>query len=160
MPKSPVIRLHHASRIRPIPPAGLRALVLFLMSRARRADAARSWGAVDVIFVGHAGMRPYNAAVFGKDESTDVITLTYAPAPGLPDWNGELIINAELARELGPRYGGAPRELALYLAHGCDHLTGGVDDTPAERRLMRRRETGWIKAAQTAGLLEPLAGFA
>lgn len=159
MPKSPVIRLHHARRVRPITAAGLRPLILFLMDRARRTDPGRNWGELDVFFVDHAGIRPCNVAVFGKDETTDVITLTYAPAPGVPDWNGELIINAELARELGPRYGGAGRELALYLAHGCDHLTGGLDDTPAGRRLMRRRENRWLDEAAAAGLLEPLAGF-
>jgi ssRNA-specific RNase YbeY (16S rRNA maturation enzyme) len=90
---------------------------------------------------------------------TDVITMTYAPTPVQPEWSGELIINTERALEVGPRFGGAGRELALYLAHGIDHLTGGVDDTPAERRRMRRRELGWLKHAAREGLLEPLAPF-
>ena len=39
----------------------------------------------------------------------------------------------------------ADRELALYLAHGCDHLTGADDATPAGRARMRRRELGWLR---------------
>ncbi len=157
MPKSLILRLHQTRHARGVPPSALRALVQFLMARARRADPARDWGELHVILTDNTGILRYNRAAFGRDTMTDVITMTYAPAPGLPAWSGELIVNAALARELGPRYGGAGRELALYLAHGCDHLTGGVDDTPAERRQMRQRELRWLAAAAKAGLLAPLA---
>jgi rRNA maturation RNase YbeY len=156
MPKSLILRLHQTRHARGVPPAALRALVHFLMARARRADPARDWGELHVILTDNTGILDYNRASFGRDTVTDVITMTYAPAPGMPGWSGELIVNAELARELGPRYGGAGRELALYLAHGCNHLTGGLDDTPDERRQMRRRELRWLAAAAKAGLIAPL----
>jgi rRNA maturation RNase YbeY len=156
MPKSLILRLHQTRRARGFPPAALRALVRFLMTLARRADPAREWGEIHIMLTDNTGILKYNRATFGRDHVTDVITMTYAPAPGTPAWSGELIVNAELARELGPRYGGAGRELALYLAHGCDHLTGGEDNTPNERRQMRRRELRWLAAAAEAGLLAPL----
>ncbi len=156
MPKSLIVRLHQTRHARGVPPPALRALVLFLMACARRADPTREWGEIDVILTDNKGIVQYNRASFGRDDVTDVITMTYAPDPGRPTWSGELIVNAARAREVGPRFGGAGRELALYLAHGCDHLTGGVDDTPDERRLMRRRELRWLAAATQAGLLAPL----
>jgi rRNA maturation RNase YbeY len=156
MPKSLILRLHQTRHARGVPPAALRELIQFLMARARRADPAREWGELHVILTDSQGILKFNRASFGRDAVTDVITLTYAPAPGLPAWSSELIVNAELARELGPRYGGAGRELALYLAHGCDHLTGGEDNTPDERRQMRRRELRWLAAAAQAGLIAPL----
>jgi len=51
------------------------------------------------------------------------------------------------------RAGGPDRELALYLAHGCDHLAGADDATPRQRAAMRRRELRWLRAAAHADLL-------
>ena len=72
----------------------------------------------------------------------------------MPDAEGasaELIINAERAREEGRgRSGGVARELALYLAHGLDHLAGFDDDTPKHRAAMRQRETRWLDAESEA----------
>jgi ssRNA-specific RNase YbeY (16S rRNA maturation enzyme) len=158
MTNSHSITLHHARLLRGIPPAAVKALIRRFLALAEPATPGR-WTQLDILFTGNAGIRPYKLASFGLDEVTDVITLTYAPAPGLPGWSGELIINAERALELGPRYGGAGRELALYLAHGIDHLTGGEDDTPPRRRRMRRRELGWLAKAAAEGLLKPLAPF-
>ena len=156
MPKSFQLRLHGLRAAPGVPAAALRTLILFLLDRARRAEPPRPWAELDVVLTGHAGIRRYNRASFGRDAITDVITMTYAPDPVRPGWSGELIVNAARSRELGPRYGGAGRELALYLAHGCDHLTGGTDDTPAERVRMRRRELRWLAAAAKAGLIAPL----
>ena len=59
--------------------------------------------------------------------------------------------NLERARAEGRgRPGGPARELALYLAHGLDHLAGADDDVPARRRAMRRRETAWLDADPAA----------
>ena len=57
------------------------------------------------------------------------------------------MVNSERAAAEGRgRPGGTSRELALYLAHGLDHLAGRDDAAPAERRAMRRRENGWLAA--------------
>lgn len=158
MTNSLPITLHRARLLQGIPPAAVRALARRFLALAEPGAPGR-WTQLDLLFTDNAGIRPYKRASFGFDEVTDVITLAYAPAPGLPGWSGEIIVNTERARELGPRYGGAARELALYLAHGIDHLTGGEDDTPARRRSMRRRELGWLAKAADEGLLAPLAAF-
>jgi rRNA maturation RNase YbeY len=159
MPKSFNLSLHQPRLVRGVPARFLRDLIRFLMERARQADPDRHWIELDVLFTDNESIRPYKQASFGMDEVTDVISMTYAPSPVIPGWSGELIVNAERAREFGPRFGGAARELALYLAHGCDHLTGGEDDTPAQRRTMRRRELRWLKEADDQGLLKPLKPF-
>lgn len=159
MPKSLILNLHQSRLAQGVPVRSLRELVLFLMEKARHADPERNWVALDVLFTGNESIRHYKQASFGLDEVTDVIAMTYAPSPALAGWSGELIVNAERAREWGPRFGGAARELALYLAHGCDHLTGGLDDTPEQRRVMRRRELLWLKKAEARGFLKPLKPF-
>lgn len=106
------------------------------------------------------GIRRVNRDVLGRDDVTDVISIAYPPAPGdTPGWNGEVIVNIERAvvsgRRLGRRRGAGAsrwtpaRELALYIAHGCDHLADEDDDTPDARRRMRRRELRWLKEAES-----------
>ena len=107
------------------------------------------WGAISVALVDDAGSQAVNAAHLGHDYPTDVISFTFEPVPGDAGSGlcGEIVVNAEQAARLGRRYGGARRELALYLAHGCDHLSGEDDATPAQRRRMRRRELRWVQEA-------------
>ena len=50
--------------------------------------------------------------------------------PGDEAFSGDIIINLEQAVEEGFKRQGAEYELALYLAHGIDHLSGATDDTP------------------------------
>jgi rRNA maturation RNase YbeY len=113
-----------------------------------RIPGAVPWREVAVYLLDDAGIAPVNRAVMGHGGATDVITQRYEPVPGEPDGLvGELFINVERARRAAPRRAGwsADRELALYLAHGCDHLTGADDRAPRGRARMRRRELAWLK---------------
>jgi rRNA maturation RNase YbeY len=133
--------------------ARLQRLAAWLLRQA----SGRNWSALEILLTDDAGSVAANGAVFGRDYVTDVISLTYLPQPGEQGGVGELIINVELAvREGARRAGGPERELALYLAHGCDHLAGADDATPRQRRAMRRRERRWLRAAARAGLLRGL----
>ena len=92
-------------------------------------------------------MPGYKAGCFGVRLQTDVVVQAYEAVPGVCPATAELVLNAERALlEGGRRSGGPSRELALYLAHGLDHLAGYDDDTPSRRRAMRRRETAWLDA--------------
>lgn len=94
---------------------------------------------------------------FGTAQTTDVISFAYPPTPPIDDTSsGEVIVNAEQALEQGARYTGPARELALYIAHGCQHLTGADDSTPALKQRMRRVETRWLDAAAAEGLIDPI----
>jgi ssRNA-specific RNase YbeY (16S rRNA maturation enzyme) len=111
-------------------------------------------------------MRGINQRCFGLPGFTDVISLRYDALPGEEGpGNGEIVVNVQLAVEEGERRRrsksrqgrwGPLQELALYLAHGCDHLSGASDDDPAGRRRMRRRELRWLKEASDRGMLEGL----
>ena len=101
-----------------------------------------------VILVDDAGMEPLNLQIMRHKGSTDVITQRYEPLPGEPDGvHGELLVNVERAWQVGAQRRGwsAAQELALYIAHGCDHLNDEDDATPAGRQRMRRRELRWLK---------------
>lgn len=85
-------------------------------------------------------MIPYNREFFGKDRPTDVISFRCDPVPGEDGVTGDLIVNVERAVQEGPDHSGADAELALYIAHGFNHLSGADDNTPGKRAAMRRTE--------------------
>ena len=135
----------------------MRRLVRGLSERAR-APAEPPWQEVTVHLLDDAGIAPVNQAVMNHDGPTDVITQRYTPIPGEPGGLiGELFINVERAHQAAPRRAGwsADRELALYLAHGCDHLAGADDAMPRERARMRRRELAWLRLATLERLFLP-----
>lgn len=110
-------------------------------------------GEVAVILVDDAGIEPINRAAVGHDGATDVITLTYDAIPGEEYGStAEIILNVE--RALGQRPEDPSLELAYYLAHAFDHLSGRDDATPATRTAMHRRERRWLsRLAGTSQLL-------
>ena len=135
-----------------------------LADRAQGAQCQTPWREVTVILTDDAGMASFNRAIMGHAGATDVITQRYEPLPGETEGlMGEIIVNVERARQAGPcRRGWSPtHELALYLAHGCDHLNGGTDATPANRLRMRRRELRWLReiGVSDARPLLDAAGF-
>ena len=129
----------------------LRSLATALAVAARRGVSQAPWRELTVILADDVAIDPINRAVMGHAGATDVITQRYEAVPGEPPGLvGELVINVEQAWRVGARLArtrpawSPVHELALYLAHGCDHLAGGEDDTPAGRIRMRRRERRWL----------------
>jgi rRNA maturation RNase YbeY len=140
----------------------VRQLTLYLLERAAAIHGHR-WGDVQLTLTDDDAIRAVKLAVFGLDITTDVVSLAYDPIPGDPDedaTDGELFVNAALAQQRGRRsqrqHWGPAHELALYLAHACDHLSGEDDADAAGRRRMRRRELNWVHAAAAQGLLDNL----
>jgi len=121
------------------------------------AGPAPEFHKLEILLTDDAGMAAVNQAVFGRRDVTDVISQAYAPVPGENGTRAELALNVALAvREGARRRGGPARELALYLAHGCDHLAGACDAAPRGRAAMRRRELHWLRQLAARGLLTGL----
>jgi probable rRNA maturation factor len=126
----------------------IRRLTEFFLHKAGK-RAGIEWGEVSVVLVDDEASRAINRAHLGHDYATDVISFNFDPIPGDTESGscGEIVVNVEQAHRLGSRYGGVAHELALYIAHGCDHLSGEDDKTPPQRQRMRRRELRWLKEA-------------
>ena len=132
-------------------------LARVLLRFVRLATFPRRWREVSLVIVDDTEMTLLNAQYLRRSETTDVMSFAYARGPSeARDYDGEIIVNAQRALAEGPRHGGVSRELALYIAHGCDHLAGHDDDTKVKRCRMRRRELHWLRKAADAGLLEGL----
>ena len=129
-----------------------------LASLAFPAESAPPCAGLTLLLTDDRAMPGYKAACFGRREQTDVVAQAYEGIPGVVPASAEIVVNAERARQEGEgREGGAARELALYIAHGLDHLAGHTDDTPARRRAMRQRELRWLEACAglIPGIIEP-----
>ena len=134
--------------------AAVRKLARWLIAQWPELKPLTTWTEIALIFTDDAGIIPINRATFGKDEPTDVISLTYHGMPGEPSASsGEIFINAEQARAVGRTAQGTIRELALYIAHGLHHLAGASDRTPTLRKAMLNEENVWLSKAARAGLL-------
>lgn len=118
----------------------LRRLTAKLAAALAAADPDTVWQEVTLLLTDDAGITQPNREFFGKDRPTDVISFRYEPVPGEAGTTGDLIVNVECALREGPRHAGPNDELALYIAHGFNHLSGAEDDTPQNRALMRRTE--------------------
>lgn len=127
----------------------------FFMKKAGAMNRRRMWVECSLVIVGDREMATLNREALNHDYTTDVITFTYRTEPGeAPGWRGEIVVNADYAaREARDRGLHVHRELALYVAHGCQHLAGANDDTPARRDAMNRRQDRWLREATHRKLL-------
>jgi rRNA maturation RNase YbeY len=138
----------------------IRKLIRWLIVHSSELRSLDRWNEIVLILTNDAGIKPVNRATFGKDEPTDVISLTYQGAPGgIERSTGEIFVNVERARFIGRDTRKTALELALYIAHGLHHLAGASDRTPALRRAMLNEEKAWLAQAQEAGLLKELVQF-
>ena len=135
----------------------LKQLIDWLGRKLETVTAPDRWSEVCVVLVDDEGMTQTNREYFGKNRPTDVISFRYDPVPGERNaWSGDLIINVDRAVQVGPQHKGIDYELALYIAHGFDHLSGADDDTDANRKKMRTTETAWLREA--GALVDGLVG--
>jgi probable rRNA maturation factor len=118
----------------------IRRLTAKLAAALAAADPDTVWQEVTLLLTDDSGITQYNREFFGKDRATDVISFRSEPVPGEDGVTGDLIVNVERAVQEGPNHDGISAELALYIAHGFNHLSGADDNTPAKRAAMRRTE--------------------
>ena len=135
----------------------LNRIVRLVMQHVKPPQPTLAWEGLSVVLTDDALIRRVNQEFLNHDEPTDVISFAYPALPGQEgEASGEIFVNVQQALRLGPRYGGPARELALYAAHGCDHLSGADDSTPIERRRMRDRECRWLRSPEVDCLMRGL----
>lgn len=145
-----IIRIRNIQEQHRLDTGKIRKLAACLMSMALPKGQPPAWREAAVVLTDNAGIEAVNRLHLSRQGTTDVISFNYIPIPGdRKGRSGEIIVNVQRAveRGLSCRHPSASRELALYIAHGFDHLTGGRDHSPGARARMRRTELRWLKAA-------------
>jgi probable rRNA maturation factor len=121
--------------------APLKALV-----RAALAREGRRAGELGIVLTGDAPVRELNCRWRGLDRATDVLSFGYDPTPGR-FVNGDIIVSMDRVAEQARRFRVTRgRELARLVVHGALHLAGLDHRTAAQRRAMRAREAGLLRA--------------
>lgn len=126
----------------------------WIMERVQRLRKEFKWTELSIVLTDDS-IRALNQEWFGKDRVTDVISFAYPDSGNETGDTGEIVVNLQQAWEEGRLRTSPDQELALYIAHGCHHLTGAEDDTPDRKRAMLRLESAWVKKADSLGLLGP-----
>ncbi len=144
---------------------------LLRVARIVLADENVASAMIGVLLVGNDEMRAINNESLGHDYPTDVLSFSYSDGVAAPEnsadsvgrgakrrgcglaLEGDIVLGAAYAVETALEYGwSVDEELSLYLAHGLLHLCGYDDLSPAEKRIMRRRER---EVLALAGLTPP-----
>lgn len=149
-----IIHIVNRQKIRKPNPGKLKAVIKFFINKAA---AGNSWKELALVLTDDAGIRKIKRQFFDVDGATDVISFSLLPQPvDGKRRTAEIVVNVERAGLEGGKRKGFGHELALYLAHGCDHLAGYNDRTIKGRKKMRRRELCWLKEAAQQRLLPGL----
>ena len=86
-------------------------------------------------------MHELNRQYLEHDYPTDVLSFVLEFDETSKSLDGEIIVSSDYAAREAARYGWtANDELLLYVIHGCLHLVGHDDTTPAAKRAMREAE--------------------
>jgi len=134
------------------------ALASFLMERAARIRPERQWQEISLVIADDRLMSQLNTEFMDDPSATDVLSFCLPPMPEAPAlFSGEVFVNAQRAIALSRTNKGIARELALYIAHGCDHLMDEDDSDATSRQRMRNRELRWLREADSIKLLDKLA---
>lgn len=113
----------------------------FIMSQVTDLRPELHWQELSLVLTDDS-IRELNHTWFGKDSITDVISFAYPE-----DGSGEVIVNLRQAAEEGALRESPDQELALYIAHGCHHLSGAEDDSPEKKTAMLTLEAEWVANA-------------
>jgi probable rRNA maturation factor len=105
---------------------------------------------ISIAVVNDAIIRRLKKQYFGESRTTDVISFDLnGLGPKKKRAKGpleaEIIINAQQADRMARRLKvSSGKELHLYLIHGLLHVMGFDDQTPAQARIMHRREQEYL----------------
>jgi probable rRNA maturation factor len=114
-----------------------------ILARAgrRTLELEKHSGTLEIHVLGSAAMAREHRTWMGIRGATDILTFDLRDQPGPRTIEGQLLVCRDVARTTAKRLGyDWKRELALYVVHGCLHLCGRDDQTPADYLRIHRRE--------------------
>jgi len=114
--------------------------------RAILQDAGIRTAEISIGIVTDDRMHELNRQYLQHDYPTDVLSFVLAYDQKRKSLDGEIIASSDYAAREAPRYGWTSNdELLLYIIHGCLHLVGYDDTTPAAKKGMNEAEASYLK---------------
>ena len=108
-------------------------------------DAGIQSAEISIAIVTDARMHALNRQYPQHDHPTDVLSFVLDHDDQAQALDGEIVVSADYAAREAHSYGWTTDdELLLYVLHGCLHLVGHDDKTPAGKRAMRQAEARYL----------------
>lgn len=132
-----LINIDSSQKSMRVPGKKIRELIAFV----EKSEKVR-FDEVDIAIVSGQKMAWCNRTYLGHAGQTDVISFDLTNTPPDPKHLvAELIVCSDVAiREAKKRKLAASNELLLYILHGLLHVIGYDDQTPADRKIMHKRQ--------------------
>ena len=106
-------------------------------------DAGIEEAQISVAVVDDATIARLHEEFLNDPTPTDVLSFLLERSAGCLE--GEIVVSADTARAVAPRFRAMPQdELLRYAIHGALHLVGCDDATPRKRAMMRKREREYL----------------
>ena len=106
-------------------------------------DASIARAKISVAVVDDRTIAQLHEKYLQDSDPTDVLSFVLEASAGYLE--GEVIVSAEMAAAMAPRFGwSAADELLLYVIHGTLHLVGHDDSTPRQAVEMRARQQAYL----------------
>ena len=114
-------------------------------------DEDRGHAAITIVFVDDAYIRRLNHEYRHLNRATDVLSFSMDEGKEPEtDVLGDVYVSMDRAREQAVRYHvPLDDELQRLVVHGCLHLLGYDHHRAADRRVMRRKEAGYLSDSDT-----------
>jgi probable rRNA maturation factor len=114
--------------------------------RAILEDAGIRSAEISIGIVTDERMHELNRQYLDHDYPTDVLSFVLEYDKKRKSLEGEIIASSDYAAREAERYGWTGNdELLLYIIHGCLHLVGYDDTTPAAKKKMTEAEASYLK---------------
>jgi probable rRNA maturation factor len=109
------------------------------------ADAEIQSAEISIAVVTDQRMHELNRQYLEHDYPTDVLSFVLDHDEEAKSLDGEIVVSSDYAAREAVRYGWTTNdELLLYVIHGCLHLVGHDDTTPAGKQKMRDAEVKYL----------------
>ncbi len=107
-------------------------------------EEKKNFGTVGFVFCDDVFIKEHNRKYLGHDYATDIITFYDTDEEGKTE--GELLISVDTVKSNSQRFKtGFENELMRVVVHGLLHLCGYDDSTPAEKKIIRKKENYYLK---------------
>jgi probable rRNA maturation factor len=116
-----------------------------LIRKILKNEKPKANGWINICFVDNAGIKKFNAKFHKTRSSTDVLAFNLSDEKDKDLIQADILISAQKAKQQASCFRTTPdHELSLYAAHGLLHILGFNDQTAAQAKRMRKKESQYV----------------
>jgi len=115
-----------------------------LIFKILKSERVKKTGWINICFVDNSQIKKFNTRFLKTKSATDVLAFNLSDRLG-NHILADIMISTQAALEQAANFKTTPDyELSLYVVHGLLHILGFNDHTPAQIKLMRKKENQYV----------------